>query len=169
MNNIQDKIKEVVCEHWNTPIFQSNELWLEMQFYTENHICFFFKRNHDSPENEYYVLTIDGDSPFRITEEGLGWKVVGNLLKNDISPKDKQVQGSRTFKVWNTQFAVESFRGLAIPKAEFDEMEKFQYVIYTNDAWVQFVTFDPVKWEFHQNVYLKDLVVQYLSNDFLDE
>ena len=40
---------------------------------------------------------------------------------------------------------------------------------YTNDAWIKFVTFDPVKWEFHQNVLLKDLIIQYLTNDFFDE
>jgi hypothetical protein len=99
----------------------------------------------------------------------LGWKVVGDLLNNDISPKDKRDQRGRTFKAWNTQFAIESCLGLAIPEEEYDEMEKFQYIIYTNDAWLQFVTFDPVKWEFHQNVLLKDLVIQYLSNDSLDE
>jgi len=165
MNNIFDK--KVVCEYWDTPLLQSNELWLEMQFYTEKHIVFFFKRNYDSPENEYHVLTLEADSPFRITEEGLGWKVVGDLLDNNTAREEGK--RGRTFKVWNTQFAIESCLGLAIPAEKYDEMEKFQYVIYTNDAWVQFVTFDSVKWEFHQNVHLKDLVAQYLSNNLLDE
>jgi hypothetical protein len=165
MINIFDE--KVLCEYWDTPVLQSNELWLEMQFYTENQIVFFFKRNYDSPKNEYHVLTIVGDSPFRITEEGLGWKVVGDLLENNTAREEGKK--GRTFKVWNTQFAIESFRGLAIPKEEYDKLEKFQYIIYTNDAWIQFVTFDPVKWEFHQNVPFKDLVLQYLSNDFLDE
>ncbi len=146
---------------------QSNELWLELQLYTENHIVFIFKRNYDSPKNEYHVLTIEADSPFRITEEGLGWKVVGNLLHNNTAREEGK--RGRTFKVWNTQFAIESFRGLAIPKEEYDEMEKFQYVIYTNDAWVHFVTFDPVKWEYHENMHLKDLILQYLIHEFLDE
>jgi hypothetical protein len=165
MNNIY--YKKVVCEYWDTPVLQSNELWLEIQFYTENHIVFFFKKNYDSPKNEYHVLTIEADSPFRITEEGLGWKVVGDLLENNTAREEGK--RGRTFKVWNTQFAIESCLGLAIPAEKYDEMEKFQYVIYTNDAWVQFVTFDPVKWEYHQNMHLKDLIVQYLSNDFLDE
>jgi hypothetical protein len=167
VNNIDDE--KIVCEYWDTPIFQSNELWLEMQVFTENYVFFFFKRNHDSPEGEHYVLSIDGYSPFRITEEGLGWKVVGDLLKNNISPKDKQVQGSRTFKVWNTQFAIESCLGLAIPAEKYDAMEKFQYIIYTNDAWVQFVSFDLPKWTFHQGIKLDDLVIQYLRKDSLDD
>ena len=48
-------------------------------------------------------------------------------------------------------------------------MEKFQFIIYTNDAWIQFVTFDPVQWTFHQNVKLEDLVIQHLRKDFLDD
>jgi hypothetical protein len=86
MNNIFDK--KVVCEYWDTPVLQSNELWLEIQFYTENHIVFFFKKNYDSPKNEYHVLTIEADSPFRITEEGLGWKVVGDLLDNNTAREE---------------------------------------------------------------------------------
>lgn len=165
MNNLFDK--KVVCEYWDTPVLESNELWLEIQFYTESHIVFFFKKNYDSHKNEYHVLTIEADSPFRITEEGLGWKVVGDLLDNNTAREEGK--RGRTFKVWNTQFAIESCLGLAIPAEKFDEMEKFQFVIYTNDAWVQFVTFDSVKWEYHQGMHLKDLIVQYLSDDFLDE
>jgi len=169
MNDTQSKSKKIVCESWDTPVFQSNELWLEMQFFTENNIVFFFKRNHDSPKNEHYVLIIDGDSPFRITEEGLGWKVVGDLLKNNISPDDKQNQKGTTFKVWNTQFAIESCLGLAIPAEEYDKMEKFQHLIYTNDAWIQFVTFGSLKWAFHENIKLGDLVREYLVKESLDE
>jgi hypothetical protein len=165
MKNVFDE--KVLCEYWDAPVLQSNELWLEMQFYTESQIVFFFKRNYDSPKNEYHVLTIEADSPFRITEEGLGWKVVGDLLENNTAREEGK--RGRTFKVWNTQFAIESCLGLAIPAEEYDQMEKFQYIIYTNDAWIQFVTFDPIKWEFHQNVPLMDLILQYLSNDFLDE
>lgn len=161
MNNIF--YEKVVCEYWDTPVLQSNELWLEIQFYTENHIVFFFKRNDDSPGNEYHVLTIEADSPFRITEEGLGWKVVGDLLNNNTAREEGK--RGRTFKVWNTQFAIESCLGLAIPAEKYDVMEKFQYVIYTNDAWVQFVTFDPMKWEFHQDIKLNDLVMEYLRKN----
>lgn len=165
MNNTQNRNKEIVCKFWDTPVSRSNELWLVNQIFTTFYIHFFFQRNYDSSENEYHVLTIDGDSPFRITEEGLGWKVVGDLLENDISPKDQQGQRRGTYKVWNTQFAIESCRGLAIPKEEYDKMEKFQYIIYTNDAWIQFVAFDPMKWEFHQGSKLNDLVMEYLRND----
>ena len=160
---------EIACEYWDTPILESNELWLVTQFFTENHVYFFFKRNHDSPENEYHVLIIEGYSPFKIIEEGLGWKVVGDLLKNNIAPKRNSRQWYRTFKVWNTQFALESFSGLVVSEEDYDQMEKFQYVISANDIWIQFVTFDPVKWSFHQGIKLEDLVMQYLRQDSIDD
>jgi hypothetical protein len=139
-----------------------------MQFFTESHVYFFFKRNHDSPEDEHHVLIIDGDSPFRITEEGIGSNSVGSLVTIE-NAKVRESTKYRTFKVWNTQFAIESCLGLAIPAEEYDAMEKFQYVIYTNDAWVQFVSFDSPKWIFHQGIKLDDLVIQYLRKDSLDD
>ena len=36
MNNLFDE--KILCEYWDTPVLQSNELWLEMQFYTESQI-----------------------------------------------------------------------------------------------------------------------------------
>ena len=169
MSDIKDRSKEIVYESWDTPVSKSNELWLVSQIFTTLNTHFFFKRNHDSPENEYHVLTIRGDSPFKIIEEGLGYKVVGDLLENDISPKNKQNQRVGTYKVWNTQFANESFGGLAISEKEYDRMEKFQYIISTNDDWIQFVTFRPMKWAFHEGIKLNDLVMEYLQKDSLDD
>lgn len=158
----------IIFETWQTPVIQSNELWLVSQIFTTLDTHFFFKRNHDSPVNEYHVLTIDGDSPFRITEEGIGSNSVGNLVTIE-NAKVRESTKYRTFKVWNTSFAIESFLGLAISAEEYDKMEKFQYIIYTNDAWIQFVTFDPIQWEFHQGIKLEDLVIQYLRKDSLDD
>lgn len=36
MNNLFDE--KILCEYWDTPVLQSNELWLEMQFYVESQI-----------------------------------------------------------------------------------------------------------------------------------
>lgn len=155
-------------EVWQTPIIQSNELWLVNQLYSKFNLYFFFKKNHDSPADEYHVLTIDHNCPFKIIEEGMGSNVVGNLVTIE-NAKVRESTKYRTFKVWNTQFAIESCLGLAIPAEEYDAMEKFQYVIYTNDAWVQFVSFDSPEWIFHQGIKLDELVIQYLRKDFFDD
>jgi hypothetical protein len=164
----KSKIGDSIFEIWECPVVQSNELWLMNQLYTEFNIYFFFKRNHDSSENEYHVLTIHGDSPFRITEEGIGSNSVGNLVTME-NAKVRESTKFRTFKVWNTQFAIESCLGLAIPAEEYDQMEKFQYLIYANDAWIQFVSFDSPEWAFHQGIKLDDLVIQYLRKDSLED
>lgn len=159
----------VICDYWETPVIDSDELWLVNQLLTRENVYFFFHKNHDSPPSEYYVLAINGDDPFRITEEGLGWKVVGELLNNKVSSSEKTSAWPKTFKVWNTQFAEESFGALLITSEEYEKMEKFQYVIKTQDAWIQFVSFfETPKWEFHQHKKLDDLVIEYLRKDMLD-
>ncbi len=111
---------------------------------------------------------IDSIYPFKIIEEGMGSNVVGNLVTRE-NPRVRESTKFRTFKVWNTQFTIESCLGLAIPSEEYDAMEKFQYLIYTNDAWIQFVSFDPPEWTFHHGIKLDDLVIQYLRKDSLDD
>lgn len=158
----------VEFEVWQTPATQSNELWLVNQLYTEFSIYFFFKRNHDSPPDEYHVLKIDSICPFKIIEEGMGSNVVGNLVTRE-NPRIRESTKFRTFKVWNTQFAIESCLGLTMTAEKYNAMEKFQYIIYTNDAWIQFVSFDSPEWTFHQGIKLDDLIIQHLRKDFLKD
>ena len=168
MSLIQSKIDtNILFERWETPVGKSNELWLWRQLYTTFNIYLFFQRNHDSPSDEYYVLTINGDDPFRLTEEGLGSNTVGELITGKDATFCECLE-YRTFKVWNTSFANKSFSGLVISEEEYVKKEKFQYLIYTQDTWIEFVAFKPPKWEFHQNNKLDDLVIEYLGKDTLD-
>ena len=64
--------------------------------------------------------------------------------------------------------AIEVCRGLAIPKEEYGQMEKYQYIVLAQNETIEFVTFDPPRWEMHQNILLDDLVIQYLRKDSLD-
>jgi hypothetical protein len=168
MSLIQSKIdKNILFERWETPVGNSNELWLWRQLFTTFNSYFFFQKNHDSFTDEYYVLTINGDDPYRLTEEGLGSNSVGGLVTAE-SVIVRESTNYRTFKVWNTPFAKKSFGGLMISEEEYDKKEKFHYLIYTEDTWIEFVAFKPPKWEFHQNKKLDDLVIEYLRKDTLD-
>jgi hypothetical protein len=84
MNNTQNVNKEIVCEYWETPVVDCEDLWLERIIFSQNYAFFFFVKDYSLLENEFYVLTISGNGhdPFKITEEGLGWKTIGDLLKN---------------------------------------------------------------------------------------
>lgn len=161
------KTDQVLCsEYWETPVIDSENLWLVRILYTDNYLFFFFKKNHDSPANEFYVMTISSSDPFRVTEEGLGWEKVGELLKNRSSSERKK--GS-THKVWNTSFATEIVEALPITKEEYEKHEKFQYVIITNDAWIEFVSFDTPIWNHYTEIKLDDLVIEHLKKDPWEE
>lgn len=154
--------QEPQCEYWETPVVDSENLWLVRMLYTDQYAFFFFKKNHDSPVNEFHVMTISSSDPFRVTEEGLGWKVVGELLKNKL-PSDRKK--GKSYKVWNSSFAMMTVGALPITAEEYEKYEKFQYIIRTNDTWIEFVSFDIPAWEFHKNLKLDDLVIEYLKKD----
>lgn len=165
------KGKHILFDIWKTPVQKSDQLWLERQIFLENYIYFFFRRNHDSPKNEYHVLKIHGSDPIRFIEEGLGSNIVGPYV---TKPKAKTRESTkyRTFKIWNTPFAKEVFGNLPITKEEYKGLERsdkvFQYLIYTQDAWIEFIAFDPPDWKFHKDIKLTDLVIKYLKEASLD-
>lgn len=158
--------KDIVFEVWKTPVVKSNELWLVRQLFTGSTISFFFQRNHDSPKNEFYVLTISGLDSFRLTEEGLGSNSVGNLVTIPNGTFRESTK-YRTFKVWNSAFAKTTYKALPIMKAEYKNLENsnrvLEYLIYTQDAWIEIIALDPPEWEFHKNIKLTDLVIKYLK------
>lgn len=153
---------DIQCEYWETPVADSESLWLVRMLYTDRYAFFFFKRNHDSPENEFYVMTISSSDPFRVTEEGLGWKNIGELLKNK-SVADK-IRG-KTYKIWNTPFAKSIVGAFPITEKEYEKHEKFQYIIRTNDVWIEFVRFETIIWEYRKDMKLDDLVIEFLKKD----
>jgi hypothetical protein len=154
--------KSIQYEYWETPVVDSEDLWLERILYGQDYAFFFFVKDYSLPENEFYVLTIDGYDPFRITEEGLGWNVVGGLLKNKLPSKTEK---GRTYKVWNTDFAIKTVGASLLKTKEYEQHEKFQYVIRTNDTWIEFVSFDTPIWEHHKNVEFDKLVMEYLKKE----
>lgn len=160
MNN-----SHIYCNHWNTPVIDSDYLWLYRQLNTSFNNYFFFNKNSDGPNDPIYVLAIRGKDTFKISDEGESSSRIHELLKGAPS---FHVKWPRTFKVWNSPLAVEVSRGLAIPKEEYETMEKYQYVVLAQDETIEFVTFDEPIWEMHENILLDDLVIQYLKRDSLD-
>jgi hypothetical protein len=160
MNN-----SDIYCNHWNTLVIDSENLWLYRQLYTSFNNYFFFNKNSDGPNDPIYVLTIRGGDTFKISDEGESCSRIHELLK---SAPSFHVKWPKTFKVWNSPLAIEACRGLAIPKEEYQTMEKYQYVVLAQDETIEFVTFDEPIWEMHENILLDDLVIQYLKKDSLD-
>jgi hypothetical protein len=156
---------QIICEYWESPVLDHHFLWLSRQLYTGNNNYFFFENDIDGPADPIYVLTIGWNDTFKISEEGVSSSRMHELLKNrSFSHRTK----GRTFKVWNTPLALETCRGFPISKDEYDQMEKFQYVIFSQNETIEFVTFDPPKWEIYQKIKMDDLIMQYLKKDSLD-
>lgn len=146
-------------------MIESENLWLYRQLFTSNNNYFFFNKDSDGPEDPIYILTIRGGDTFKISDEEESTNRIHELIKNK---PPYHIKYPKTFKVWNSPLAIEVCRGLAIPKEKYEQMEKFQYIVLTQNETIELVTFDPPKWEVHQNILLDDLVIQYLRKDSLD-
>lgn len=151
---------DVYFKSWDTPVRYNEQLWLLSQVYDGSDIHFFFQLNHGS--DDIYVLSIPWTSPFRITEEGLGWKYIGDYLTR-TTPKDKNEKMGSTYKIWNTSFAKNTYRSRPLSVEERNPEEIFQYLIITQDVWIEFVTLDTLKWEFYKNTDPDKLVIKYIE------
>jgi hypothetical protein len=138
----------------------NEQLWLLTQVYTGRDIHFFFKMNHGS--DDIHVLTIPWTSPFRITEEGLGWSYIGNYL-NRTTPKEKKEKRCSTFKIWNTSFSKNTYSARLLTEEERNPEEIFQYLVVTEDVWIEFITLDTPKWKFYENADPYKLVMKYIE------
>ncbi|NOT79067.1 MAG: hypothetical protein HOP07_08695 [Bacteriovoracaceae bacterium] len=152
---------DVCFESWDSPVMYNEQLWLLTQVYNGRAVHFFFQKNHGS--EDIYVLSIPWTSPFRITEEGLGWKYIGNYL-NRANPNEKKEKRCSTFKVWNTSFSKKTYNARLITVEERDPEEIFQYLIITEDVWIEFITLDTPKWEFYKNEDLANIVIKYIEH-----
>ena len=152
---------DVCFECWDTPVMYNEQLWLLTQIYTGSDIHFFFQMNHGS--DDIYVLSIPWTSPFRITEEGLGWTYIGNYFVNETPEQQKEKKCS-TYKIWNTSFAKNIYRARPLREDERNPEEIFQYLIITQDVWIEFVTLDIPQWEFYKNADPDKLVNAYMKN-----
>lgn len=154
-----------ICEYWETPVIDSESLWLYRLLYTHFNTYFFFHKDRDGINDPIYVLAIRGRETFKVSDEGESTSRIHELLKNK---PPYHIKWPKTFKVWNSPLAIEVCRGLAIPKEEYEQMEKYQYIVLAQDETIEFVTSKEPKWEIHQNILLDDLVIQYLKKDSLD-
>jgi hypothetical protein len=152
--------KDIIFENWNTPVIYNEQLWLLSQIYNGSDIHFFFQKNHGS--DDIHVLTIPWTSPFRITEEGLGWTYIGNYFINETPAQHKEKKCS-TYKIWNTSFAKNTYRSRPLSEEERNPEDIFQYLIITQDVWIEFVTLDTIEWEFYENADPDKLVLKYIE------
>ena len=153
---------QIICEYWETPITDHPFLWFVFQLYDGKHNYFFFENDIGGPVDPIYVMTIRNRDTVKISDEGDSTLRIFNLLKNKKSSDRKK---RMSFKIWNSPLALEANLRLGITPKKYDEIEKFQYLILTQDETIEFVTLEEPKWEIFKNIHLDDLVIQYLKKD----
>lgn len=153
---------EVYLEDWNTPIMYNRQLWLLAELRIMNDIHLFFKLNSDSPD-EIYVVTISSRCPLRITDETYAYNCIGKYLDRKV-PRAKGEQSCSTLKLWNTSFIedIEENNALSDYALQRDR-NIFQYLIITEDEWIEFISLEPPEWNFHKNVKIDELANVYMK------
>lgn len=153
---------EISCAYWETPVSGRETLWLSNQLHTGSNNYFFFENGLYDQVRSIHVLTIRSLDAFKVSDESDSSIRINKLLDNRLSENRKW---ARSYKIWNSPYALEASYTLGMTSKEYDEMEKFQYLIVTQAVTIEFVTSDTPKWEVYEGMNLDDLVIQYLKKD----
>jgi len=158
--------RQIICDFWDTPIIHLEYLWSSKQLNTGKNNYFFFESDEDAPAGPIYVMTIGSKETVKTSDEGDSTYRINQLLESSPLP----VSGVRkkSFKVWDSPLALEACLRLGITEKEYNDTEKFQYVILTQNETIEFVTLKEPEWEIYKDTSLDDLVIQYLKKDSLD-
>jgi hypothetical protein len=153
---------EISCAYWETPVSGLKTLWLSNQLHTGSCNYFFFENDIYDSIRYVYVLTIRSLDAFKLSDESDSSIRINKLLDNRL-PETKK--WARSYKIWNSPYALEASYTLGMTTQEYDETEKFQYLIATQDVTIEFVTSATPQWEIYEGLNLDDLVIQYLKKD----
>ena len=153
---------ETRCVYWETPVSGLETLWLSNQLHTGSNNYFFFENGIYDQVRFIYVLTIRSLDPFKLSDESDASIRISKLLDNKLPENRKW---ARSYKIWNSPYALEASYTLGMTSKEYDEMEKLQFLIVTQAVTIEFVTSATPVWEVHEGMNLEDLVIQYLKKD----
>ncbi len=152
---------DVYKEPWKTPMGHPNEfirLGRVLTTTTDVHFFFFIDDENRYKKKIAYVLTIDRWDPLRITEEKYNCSI-GKYLKSKLPYKF-----CATWKLWGTNFIKEVDQGHALSDYKKKQDKNIcQYLIISEDLWIEFISDVPPKWEIYKNTTLKEIMKPYLN------
>jgi hypothetical protein len=168
MKTQSNRSEEIHYDFWATPVKEAR-VYLLTILQDSRHVRFFFLGKFNEKE-ELYELTVPTGNSYKITEENQGWKT-NEYFFNGKGPKGEELQKSRTFKVWNTPYAKETYcSGLMLAEHEENPEHIFEYVIICQDEWVEFFTRAQPKWtHLEKGTRISDLIAAYLKEWGPDE
>jgi hypothetical protein len=161
---IKTKIDGVYIEPWETPLISAENLWSKGVFHSNWATHFLFSINQES---DIHALTIESRSPVRIFDEN-HQDFIQKYFKTTLSPdkqKHKIPNICRTWKLWGTQLIKEMDESYFLSNyaAEHDA-DLFQYLIFTQDEWFEFIA-KPPTWEVFKNSDTKSIVSHFIETD----
>jgi hypothetical protein len=174
MKNKENTNDEIYYDYWQTPVKNSSIYLLTILHDMENVHFFFLCRFGDwqNHQEEIYELTIPTGDSYKITEENQGWKTNDHFFdgKGPVKKED-HVRPCRTYKVWNTSYAKETYcSGLIFFENHPNPEHIFEYVIIGQDQWIEFFTRSEPKWtRLEKGVKIADLIAGYLKESEPDE
>lgn len=156
---------EVCFEYWDTPVMYNDQLWLLAELRTMNDIHFFLKLNSISPD-DIHVLSISSGWPLRITDETYAYNCIGKYLKQKVPPQEEE-RHSSTYKIWNTSFIKDIEENNALSGYALERNKNiFEYLIITQDEYIEFISLDSPRWTFHEGAKIVELVNIYMKRSF---
>lgn len=162
-----DFINDVYLEHWRTPIMHNQQLWLQFVLHTGSTVHFFFSVN-DKAES-IHVMTINCGWPYRVVDESLGYHCIGKYFRFKKEPL-KKVKICSTWKVWNTSFILDMESANALSGyAKKRNKDYFEYVIATQDEYIEFISLNPPSWEFYQDIEIQKLINDYTEKSLVEK
>ena len=79
-------------------------------------------------------------------------------------PREKNEKTSSTYKLWNTSFIKDVDENHALSNYAPERNKNiFQYLIVTQNEWIEFISLDPIEWRLHKNIKEDELVCFYLK------
>jgi hypothetical protein len=158
--------KDVYFEKWQNPMTEGENIWMAHQFVTYSYIYFFFQQYSDRFKKTY-VMKIGRYSPFRITEECNAVGFISKYFRSATKDPKTIFRNSnghhiQTWKLWNTQFIKEIDSNCALSGYTKKRNKKiFQYLIITQEEWIEFISLHEPEWKVYKNKTLEELVMHY--------
>jgi hypothetical protein len=158
--------KDTYFEAWQTPLTEGENIWLTYMLLSSTKIHFFFKLYSDRFE-KINVMSISRYCPFRLTEERQAEGFLTKYFYIDEKKSNQILKNLKglpiaTWKIWGTQFIKEldSNYSLSEYKKKHDP-NIFQYLIRTQEEWIEFISSTPPEWVEFDNKNINELIAEF--------
>ena len=157
--------KTTYFEHWSTPLDQAQSVWLITAVMSPNQMHLIFSFEKGAP-NIKYVMSLGRGWPIRFTEEeyavGCIEKYFEKQKKEPEPPRNQKGQHFKTWKLWGTKYIKEINTNHAISDYKPPKYKNIpQYLIITQDEWIEFIGTCEPTWNIHKNASTQKLIKRY--------